>query len=339
MMSVGLRGRRRFAFLGLVVAAAVAAGAAYATIPDGAGVINGCYTNKVGFLRLVDPSAGQKCTSLETPISWNQKGPKGDPGPQGAAGPAGPPGPAGGSLTSIDNLEGIPCTGVNSKPATIHVSYGTGIEAPVTLVCVTHLVANPGPFTVHVAGGTLSIGFFGDLPLPTSGWQFTGQIDLGGKVTVPGSGFQLSNIPFDSTNDIGGFSSVHVVGTISFASTGVAGSLIPDGGAASLAGGLYATITLTATAQILGQSTQLYSGTCALGSAASPLPLTLTTASPGIPYSQTTGALTLSSPFTAPSLDSCNPALPNIYAFLLNLFAGTDRITFSGATDPILKAP
>jgi len=129
-------------------------GVAYAAIPDSSGVIHGCYTNKVGVLRVIDPSAGQSCTSLETPIQWSQKGPKGeagpagpagpkgdkgDPGPAGAdgkdgapgpAGPQGPAGPPGSALSSIDDLNGLACT-INGQPGTILVTGG----APVALMC------------------------------------------------------------------------------------------------------------------------------------------------------------------------------------------------------------
>jgi hypothetical protein len=284
---------------------------------------------------VIDPSAGQTCGPFETPLSWNQQGPQGVPGPQG---PAGPPGPAG-TLASLDDLNGIPCDGVNSKPATVRVEYGTGIEAPVTLICVTHLVANPGAFTFQVSSGTLVTPFLGGLPLPASGWSLSGEVDFGGEVSIPASGIQLSDVAFDNTSDVGGFSSVHVTGTISLASTGISGSLDPATGAVSLNGGLYATVALTATADIAGQTTEIYSGTCAFGSATSPLTLTLTTDPPGVPYSQSTGAVTLSAPFTAPSLDGCNPGVPALYAFLLDTFAGADRLTFSGTTNPILHAP
>ena len=50
---------------------------------------------------------------------------------------------------------------MNGKLATVHLEYGTGIEAPVSIICVTHLVANPGPFTVHVTSGTLTMPFLG----------------------------------------------------------------------------------------------------------------------------------------------------------------------------------
>jgi type VI protein secretion system component Hcp len=98
---------------------AVAGGLAYATIPDSGGVIHACYLTKLGTLRVIDPSAGQQCTSLETAIDWNKQGPQGiqglpgpkgdtgatgpagakgdqgDPGPQGPPGPKGDPGPQG----------------------------------------------------------------------------------------------------------------------------------------------------------------------------------------------------------------------------------------------------
>lgn len=329
--------------LGLAAAVAIAAGTAYATIPDSVGVIHGCYAKNDGSLSLVDPSAGDKCTKKQAAISWNQTGPPGAPGTQGTqgvAGPAGPVGPQGtaGLLAGLDALNGIPCRGVRSKPATVRLEYGTGIEAPVGITCVTHLVANPGPFTFHVTSGALSIPFFGDLPLPSSGWQFAGAVDFEGKLSAPGPAFDLTALPFDTTNDAGGFSSVHVQGSMALASTGVSGAIDPETGVANLGGGLYASVTLHASALIQGQTLQIYSGTCAFGTAAAPIPLTLSTDPPGVLYSQSTGAATFSAAFASPSLDGCSPAIPPIYAFVLGLFAGNDRITLSGTVDPILKA-
>jgi hypothetical protein len=67
----------------VVVAAAIGAGAlAYAAIPDGSGVIHGCYANRDGSLRVIDPSAGGTCDSRkETALDWSQTGPQGPPGP------------------------------------------------------------------------------------------------------------------------------------------------------------------------------------------------------------------------------------------------------------------
>jgi collagen triple helix repeat protein len=105
----GKLGRRSFRLLAVSAGIlAVAGGVAYATIPNSAtAVISGCYGKTTGLLRVIDGQAGKKCTSLEVPISWNQKGlpgvaggqgpqgPQGDTGAEGPQGPQGEPGPAG----------------------------------------------------------------------------------------------------------------------------------------------------------------------------------------------------------------------------------------------------
>jgi hypothetical protein len=75
-----LKGRAGMAIAGLATSAAVAAGVAYATIPDETGVIHGCYSNGLGILRVIDPSAGQQCRGTETSLDWNQTGPQGPSG-------------------------------------------------------------------------------------------------------------------------------------------------------------------------------------------------------------------------------------------------------------------
>ena len=85
-------------FIATAAAVLVAAGVAYATIPDGNGVIQGCYATSGGSLRVIDSTAGAACAKKETAISWNQTGPEGpagQAGPQGAAGAQGPQGPGG----------------------------------------------------------------------------------------------------------------------------------------------------------------------------------------------------------------------------------------------------
>jgi hypothetical protein len=89
-----MRTRSRTTLAGLVLGAALAGGAAWATIPDAGGVYTACKLNLTGTIRLIDPSLPSssfhsKCSSLETQITWNQKG---QTGPVGATGPAGPPG-------------------------------------------------------------------------------------------------------------------------------------------------------------------------------------------------------------------------------------------------------
>jgi hypothetical protein len=68
----------------LITFAFVAVGsAAYAAIPDGNGVIHGCYRKvspNPGTIRLIDTAKGQACTTGENTLDWNQAD-KGDPGP------------------------------------------------------------------------------------------------------------------------------------------------------------------------------------------------------------------------------------------------------------------
>src|SRR5262245_44249870 len=73
------------------VAALALGSLAWAAIPDGNGVIHGCYDKGSGDLRVTDPQTNvpKACKIGEQKLDWNAQGPKGDPGPQG---PAGAPG-------------------------------------------------------------------------------------------------------------------------------------------------------------------------------------------------------------------------------------------------------
>ena len=85
----------------MLVAGAVAALAvgsiAVAAIPDGNGVIHGCYDKTSGLVRVTDSATGKPkgCSSSESGLTWNQQGPQGPLGPVGPAGPAGPVGATG----------------------------------------------------------------------------------------------------------------------------------------------------------------------------------------------------------------------------------------------------
>ena len=76
--------------IAVLVAGAVAALAlgsfAFAAIPDGGGVIHGCYNTTSGAMRVTDSdtSLPKGCSSKETALNWNQQGPKGDRGPSNA---------------------------------------------------------------------------------------------------------------------------------------------------------------------------------------------------------------------------------------------------------------
>lgn len=85
--------------LAIVGALLLAGGVAYATIPDGNGVIHGCYNTNpargpLGALRVVDTGQGQTCGTGESTLAWSQTGPRGATGPQGPQGQQGPVGPS-----------------------------------------------------------------------------------------------------------------------------------------------------------------------------------------------------------------------------------------------------
>ena len=320
----------RMVLIPATVLGIVAAGTAYASIPDNTGVIHGCYTNKGGLVRVID-TPKQSCTSLETSISWNQQGPVGPPGPAGppgVTGPAGPTGPAG-TLSFLDEVNGLPCTGVDGKTASVRLVYGSGIEAPVSILCVTHLVANPGDFTMDVARGTLAVGQIGPLPLPTTGGKLAGKMDTGGEITVPDGGFSVPAVDWQVSG--AGYSAS---GTLTLTTDAVGGSLDPGSGEAVLDVRAQATVTIDATTVVGG-----YTGVCHIASAADPMKLPFTTSPPGVPYDQTDGSAALSASFDAPALTTCSPALPSLIAELANFFGGSSRLTFSGTTTPIIKAP
>ena len=78
-------------------AIALAGGVAVAmgAIPGQGGVIDGCYKQSTGDLRVIDAEAGTTCKPSEIAISFNQTGPRGLPGDKGDKGDPGPPGPTG----------------------------------------------------------------------------------------------------------------------------------------------------------------------------------------------------------------------------------------------------
>src|SRR5919198_4039749 len=88
------RKRLLTAAVGALVAAAIAGGVAYATIPGPGNVYSACMLKSLGTIRLIDKSLPSTnlmshCTDKESEISWNQAG---QPGPAGPAGKDGAPG-------------------------------------------------------------------------------------------------------------------------------------------------------------------------------------------------------------------------------------------------------
>ncbi len=125
-------------------AVATAAVMSSASPVSGSGVIDGCWTNAAinGSHVIVLQDQGTSCPRGTTAISWNESGPSGPAGPAGPAGPtgpagaagpagpAGPTGPAGPAISSLDQLNGIPC---NSGTGTVSLTYNA--DNSVTISC------------------------------------------------------------------------------------------------------------------------------------------------------------------------------------------------------------
>ncbi len=99
--------RKTFALVG-VLAAVFVATTAYAAIPDGGGVIHGCYDKVSGVMRVSDTATNvpKTCTAKEAALNWNQQGPKGDPGAPG--------GSSDGYITHTDSAAFQPATTLSS---------------------------------------------------------------------------------------------------------------------------------------------------------------------------------------------------------------------------------
>src|SRR6266566_1499707 len=121
---------------GLIV---VAGTAAFASIPDSAGVIHGCYKAQNGQLRLINwPS--QHCLKSEKAIMWNEVGPQGIPGPTGPAGPQGPKGDTGATgatgPTGPTGPQGPPGpTGPQGPPGPTGTLVSAEVAGPTVTLC------------------------------------------------------------------------------------------------------------------------------------------------------------------------------------------------------------
>jgi hypothetical protein len=150
---------------------AVAGGVAYAAIPDtGTSTYHACMLKNVGTIRIIDPSLPtssllQHCNAnLETQITFNQNGPKGDAGPPGAVGPPGPQGAPGPNEVA----DGAPCSIPGVTNGVLRITTNT--DATLTMRCVDPAaegdpipvisLANPGLLTtgdlVTVAAALIS---------------------------------------------------------------------------------------------------------------------------------------------------------------------------------------
>ena len=97
---------------------------------DSSGSVHGCWTNRAvnGSHVFVLQDAGTQCPKGTTAISWNEEGRPGPPGPSGRAGQPG----AGSGVSSLDQLNGIPC---EHGAGTTRISYGS--NGDVSIRCIT----------------------------------------------------------------------------------------------------------------------------------------------------------------------------------------------------------
>jgi hypothetical protein len=75
-MKAQLTQKNVVAFAAVAIAVALLGGAVLAAIPGAGGEISACY-NRSGKVRVIDAEAGETCKSRETPLAWNQIGPRG----------------------------------------------------------------------------------------------------------------------------------------------------------------------------------------------------------------------------------------------------------------------
>jgi hypothetical protein len=130
-----------------IVALLLTTGLASASIPDGSGVIHGCYA-KGGDFRVID-APREQCKSGEKAVSWSQVGPAGPQGPEGPAGPSGPAGPAGTGLESLDQLAGVPCRVGQPEEGVVVLDY----DAATWGISITCQPSNLVDLTVTLTGG------------------------------------------------------------------------------------------------------------------------------------------------------------------------------------------
>jgi hypothetical protein len=180
--------------IGLALAASVVisiftlGGVSWASIPDGNGVIHGCYPTKgtVHALSVINTAKTAACPSTDTSVTWSQtgpQGPQGSPGPQGPAGaqgPAGPQGPPGpGSVQAFN---------VNVPLTAIYTVQLTGSDVEVALGC------SGGP-----SNNFVSVSFSpSEQPAPTGptlNWNYSadGTPELSGVGLTGSQQFDFSN--------------------------------------------------------------------------------------------------------------------------------------------------
>jgi len=178
-------------------------GVALAAIPDGGGVIHGCYSangSKVKggtALNIVD-SGSNVCSNGQASVAWNQTGPQGPQGPQGDQGIQGIQGPAGPS-------DAFGAT----QPDILNFTTGEQIAVSLTLPAGSYAMAakvtvgNRGDDTLGAFLCSLRHGQTGNVGIDESGVQLSG-----GAPSAPGS---TATLPFAGTLVISGTDTVNLL--------------------------------------------------------------------------------------------------------------------------------
>jgi hypothetical protein len=185
--------------IGSIAALLIGGGAAtaLASIPDGSGVIHGCYQptpkGQEASLSVIDTAGNKgKCPSGSTELDWNQTGPQGPAGAtglQGSQGPAGPAGPAGPSTAGPSGLNTGVYAGGGSAfsygnnlavcPSTKPYALGGGVDADGAAV------SQDEPAFFDYSTGAVTAGSQGNGTAPNAWFtQTVGGADNGGMAYV-----------------------------------------------------------------------------------------------------------------------------------------------------------
>ena len=209
--------RRSRMAVGVVAIFSIAAGIAYAAIPDAAGVIHGCYRTSTddqkGQLRVVEDPAS--CRSNESAIQWNETGVAGPAGPAGADGRDGADGedgadgssptvaqlaagdancPAGGAaITDAAGTTAYVCSGANGDDGADGEPFSGTFTSPngEYTISVTDdgiSLASPGAL-IDVAGTAITVQAAGALNVDAG--TTLGLSSGGGTAFTAGSSFAL----------------------------------------------------------------------------------------------------------------------------------------------------
>lgn len=148
--------KQLLAAAGLAAALAIAAGIAYAAVPNG-GTITACY-GKGGALHVID-STVTDCKKNETKLEWNQSGP---PGQDGKDGKDGAPGVSGYEIVTNERADDA-----------------RGFFGSVSVACPMGKKVLGGGAIAELASGGVQSGFdvVNSSPVGDGGWQATFNID------------------------------------------------------------------------------------------------------------------------------------------------------------------